>query len=538
MLKNKKNCLYYCILNTYAYFCALLDMNTSRVMKTIKTLMVALLGVITLSAFGQQNASMSGHPTAKTKYPEADRQKDSGQHMQASSFVDRRAKKWSVGLRGGATAFHGDADKLVPSWNGGLFLKYSISQTFALRGEYNIGQLKGERIDQGPTLFKDQFSFVSNYHDWNIQAQFTLGNISFLRPLRRTQMYLLAGAGQGWFRSTAEFVDMRLFTGDYYLTHYFGQGSPNPNLGQEVTEEWEGRRLILPFGVGFKHYINKNFDIGIEARTTYVRSDDIDVYNTQIWQNRFLDMYSNLNLTLAYKFGNKNPQHYDWLNPVESIYDRMATLETKVDDLTLDDDNDGVSNYFDKEPDTPEDCDVYGSGKAVDSDGDGIPDCRDKEPFSPRGAEVDEDGVAIDSDGDGVPDIIDREPNTPPGAQVDIHGVQIIQCCSCEDVVFPSVFFSTNADGTLRPEYHSVLFQIAERMKTCPDKKLIISGFGEGRSSKYNRTVNTRRIDAIAKHLNEKYGISRDRIVTDYLGEKNTNTDSNNANRRIDFRFD
>jgi outer membrane protein OmpA-like peptidoglycan-associated protein len=133
--------------------------------------------------------------------------------------------------------------------------------------------------------------------------------------------------------------------------------------------------------------------------------------------------------------------------------------------------------------------------------------------------------------------MLDKEPHSRPGALVDRNGVEVLQCCSCEDVVFPSVYFSTASDGTIKPEYYAVLYQIAERMKTCPDKKLIISGSGDKKSSKYNSSTNTRRIDAIVKHLNEKYGISRDRIITDYKGEKNTSTDKSNANRRIDFRF-
>ena len=55
---------------------------------------------------------------------------DKGQNMQASGFLDRTAKKWSVGVSGGASFFHGDADKVIPSWNVGPYVKYSISQNF------------------------------------------------------------------------------------------------------------------------------------------------------------------------------------------------------------------------------------------------------------------------------------------------------------------------------------------------------------------------------------------------------------------------
>jgi outer membrane protein OmpA-like peptidoglycan-associated protein len=508
-------------------------------MKFTKLLLFTCVFLCTTALVAQNNTQRSNHPTAKVKWPEGDDiKKDSGQHYQASYFVDRRAMKFALGVRFGGTAFHGDADVILPGLNGGLFAKYSISQTFGLRGEFNMGRLRGERYDQGPTAFKDNFSFVSNYQDWNLQMHFTLGNISFLRPMRTSQLYLFLGVGQGSFNSTSTFVDQRLFLGDYYLTNYFGQGAPNPNLGREVEEPWEGRRMIVPFGFGTKFYINRRIDLGLEYRMTYTRTDDIDVYNTAIFQNRFLDMYSNLNATVAFKLGNSNPQHYDWLSPVESLSDKMSGIQNKIDDLTKDSDNDGVSDFFDKDPETPDDCEVYGSGKPVDTDGDGIPDCRDEEPFSPRGAEVDERGVAIDSDGDGVPDILDMEPNTPRGAIVDASGRQIKSGVPCSDVKFPSLYFSTANDGSISPSHHGILFQIAERLKVCPDKKLIVSGFGDRVSSKYNRAVNTRRIDAMVKHLNEKYGISRDRIVTDYLGERNTNTDKEQANRRIDFRLE
>ena len=39
---------------------------------------------------------------------------------------------------------------------------------------------------------KDDYNFESKVQDWNVQMVFTLGNISFIRPLRKTQMYSTA----------------------------------------------------------------------------------------------------------------------------------------------------------------------------------------------------------------------------------------------------------------------------------------------------------------------------------------------------------
>jgi hypothetical protein len=257
-------------------------------------------------------------------------------------------------------------------------------------------------------------------------------------------MYLFAGVGQTSFRSTATFIDQRLFLGDYYLTSYFGSGTPNPNLGKEVEEKFEARHMSIPLGIGFKHYLSKNFDLGLEYRHTFLRSDDIDVYNTAIFQNRWFDSYSFLRVTFGWKFGSKNAQHYDWLSPVESIYDQMAEVKKKTDCLGVDDDKDHVSNCFDQDNETPDSCMVYGNGMAVDTDMDGVPDCQDQEPFTDKGAVVDPlTGKAADSDGDGIPDHRDRELNSSPGALVDANGIEIKLCCNCDNVVFPPISISS-----------------------------------------------------------------------------------------------
>jgi hypothetical protein len=518
-------------------------------MKTLKQLSLFILTASAASVMAQGDPApaapagnggsdgVSWHPTADPKWPAGKDQvkSDSGQYSVTSYFVDRRAKKLSLGLGGGPTFFFGDADKIQPGWHIRPFVKYSISQTFGLRGEYNFGVLRGARDFQAPTLFKDNFQFRSKVQDFNMQMVFTLGNISFLRPLRKTQMYLFAGVGFAAYRTTATFVDQRLFLGDYYLTHYFGRGPRNPNLGKPVEERYEGRHAIIPFGFGFKHNLGRMFDLGLEYRQTWTRNDDIDGYNTAIFQNRWLDAYGMMNVNLAWKFGNKNPQHYDWLSPVENIYEKIADVEKKVDSLMADKDKDGVSDYFDVDDETPDTCMVYGNGQAVDTDRDGVPDCQDQEMFSDDGAEVDESGRMRDDDGDGIPNHRDMEPNSPRNAYVDARGRTInVNCCNCDDMVFPSIFFSTNS-CVVRPEYAVVLYEVANKMRQCPDKKLTIcGGAGAGKEKMYSGKGDDAaaacRVDAIINTLVRDYGMSRDRIIVD---ETCRPTDRN----RVDFFF-
>ncbi len=81
-------------------------------------------------------------------------------------------------------------------------------------------------------------------------------------------------------------------------------------------------------------------------------------------------------------------------------------LETRLEEMeqnrftVSDDDNDGVLNELDKEPNTPRGAPVNTRGIQLDSDKDGFPDHRDREPFSPPNFPVDDRGIAIRSDKD------------------------------------------------------------------------------------------------------------------------------------------
>ncbi|OFY69429.1 MAG: hypothetical protein A3G23_00730 [Bacteroidetes bacterium RIFCSPLOWO2_12_FULL_37_12] len=61
----------------------------------------------------------------------------------------------------------------------------------------------------------------------------------------------------------------------------------------------------------------------------------------------------------------------------------------------MDDDKDGIINFYDKCSETPADVLVDAKGCPLDNDGDGVPDYLDKEPNSRAGAKVDFRGVEI-----------------------------------------------------------------------------------------------------------------------------------------------
>ena len=139
-------------------------------MKTIKLAFLTLS--ILASAFNMNaqdpvnprkdpNKTWKRHSSANKKWADGalNKNSDSGQYLSSAYFQDRRAKKWTAGLMAGTSLFYGDADKKQLGFDIAPFVKYSISQTLALRAEYNFATLKGQRDYQNPTLFKDNFKF-------------------------------------------------------------------------------------------------------------------------------------------------------------------------------------------------------------------------------------------------------------------------------------------------------------------------------------------------------------------------------------------
>jgi outer membrane protein OmpA-like peptidoglycan-associated protein len=474
-----------------------------------------------------------------------------------------------LGIQISPTAFQGDADdtkslvwgedwkknnkkRLLGIAYGG-HLKYSVSQSFALKLNANFGTLTGGRANQnisrnGRTQYnqkdkpvnvndpgnqapsEDDYIFVNHFKEVNICMVYTLGNISFLRPLRKFQMFVFFGFGGIWSDVEGNWPKGMAPS---YAVNYAKENDP--------VLKYEGRNFAIPFGIGIKRNFGKWLDLGFEFRENYTRSDNIDAFSYPEWRNRFTDFYTILGFQASFKLGTKGrDDHYDWLNPIESIYEAMDSIsisQEKIDQLAVDSDGDGVADYFDKEPESQNNVIVYGSGVSVDSDQDGIIDVNDKEPFSEKGAPIDVNGIMIDIDKDAIPDYRDEDPTTEAGLAVTPTGRAVRSggsggsCCNCEDVVLPSVIFDEGSTR-IKPEFYGTLYTIAEKMKECPDLKIVTEGYSM--KSKAGEQLSWKRSNTIIEFLNKEYGVSRDRFIIDYNNQAEPGKDYNG--RRIDIR--
>lgn len=465
----------------------------------------------------------------------------------------RYSKRWSVGIQLSPTHTMCDADHFKANFAFGAHAKYSVSQTFGIKVNGNIGTLSGSRdghdisgnsskdrnnTSDGTQYFNagnqapsdDSYYFNNKFKDLNVTANLTLGNLSFIRPLRKWQMYFFTGFGAIWSDVKGQYGQYQTNEQAMWDTWgdqgFFTQKLDNNGNVVDLISVYKGTNFTIPFGVGFKRNVNRWLDLGMEYKNHYTRSDNIDAFSFPIWRNRVFDFYGLLSFQASIKLGGKDgsKEHYDWLNPVENIYETMDTLvmiQEKVELLLLDTDNDGVADYFDKEPDTDPDAYVWGSGVTVDLDKDGVPDNKDKQIDSERGSEVDANGIMIDVDGDGVPDYRDEELNTQKGVAVNPRGETIKTsgdvggCCDCSDVMLPAIIFD-NGSHTISPEAIGVLYSVAEKMKSCPDLNVLMTGYSV--RSKSGSQLAQQRINAIIDYLNSNYGVPRDRFIMDTEG--------------------
>ena len=427
-------------------------------------------------------------------------------HAQSDYFSKiKPAKKLSVGLNFGLTNSFTDAPQENSGNSFGLGVKYSVSHTVGIRASFNSGTIAGDRSDE---IGVADYSFENNFSTIDLSAVFTLGNVSFLRSARNLQYFTTIGLGSMSNDATGKYND--------------------PSLNQSYDESV----VFLPIGIGLKYNLNENFDIGLNTQFNFTSSDDIDAFNYNVSANKSSDYFNQTGITLSYKFGTDKSQtsHLDWINPVETIYNDIDSINKSLKTLMADSDGDGVGDYFDKDNETPNGVKTYGDGTAVDTDGDGVPDSKDKEVFS-LVTDVDADGVAKDDDGDGIPNAIDAEPNSPAGAMVDSKGkafeIKEYSAYDCDNVTLPTIMFD-NGSSKISSSSFDALYTLAEKMRMCPSLNVTATGYTR---SKSGERLAWKRANSIIDHLEANYGIERGRVSVDYTADN----DVDYASKRIDF---
>lgn len=501
----------------------------------------------------EKQAKTASSPKAKAAPAAA----KSGSGTKSASKYQLPYKTWALTLHGGITDPHTDLNyrrsfgvstpKNEHQWYLGLSAIHMWDPAFGIMGSFHAGMLQGV-VDSNMSSRDDYNAikssiapggnyFQTNFYEGSLSVYWNITNTVFGvnrllraqasgREMRGRWVSLYTHLGIGYTYANVKVRDLK--TGAIDNRPIFSNG------GQHS--------FMIPVGAGLKFKLSKSIDLGIEGAFHIMMSDKLDGFKFRYPYRRNEDFYTQLGLNLTWKIGSRkrDKEHIEWKHPEEGLYEQMARIDKRVDKLYRDSDNDGVSDVFDKEENTPEGVKVYGDGSTVDSDRDGIPDTKDLEPFSDPGAKVNEFGQSLDSDGDGVPDSRDLEDGTKPGATVNFQGKDLDKkFATVTDghggFFFPSVYFNFNDDNVLRT-YEDELQSIAKTMRENQGLKLRVIGYCDHKGpDPLNDDLGMRRAKKVIDYMVRVYGFPQAQFEAVSKGKRELEKGHDQINRRVDF---
>ncbi|WP_026898354.1 OmpA family protein [Daejeonella oryzae] len=277
-------------------------------------------------------------------------------------------RTWSVGFNGGVLS------PVVPfgkndftTWKADLgyggYIKKQIIPAFGIQANFLAGKLKAdnsEPLGNGTSLNSPFASYVTKLeYSGSLSGNLSLGNIYWMHRQNVIQPYLTAGAGIMSYTT-------KLTTTSGEQVDY----KPGDNI----------RELFIPVGAGMKFVLSKGVNLDLGYTMNFVDADNVDGY-PNIPQN---DKFSFAHIGLEFALGPKSKPQLATYNPVaamEADYisrnaslreelaaerannaQRMAEINAEWKKFLNDADKDGVSDHFDKCPDTPAGIQVDGAG--------------------------------------------------------------------------------------------------------------------------------------------------------------------------------
>jgi OOP family OmpA-OmpF porin len=389
------------------------------------------------------------------------------------------------------------------------------------------------------------YNYKTNIDELSFQMVAALNNVKFHKTRNKASIYALVGMGgmlyDTWIdaiKGSGSNASLYPFTNitdeDYtnklpnsgWSNEYRTRKAKNTDLKKmfdgtyESAAErhdnrpWFGKertfRTILTAGLGIQFKLGRKVSLSIEDKWSYANDDLIDGQRWQEWpqpgyggsaMTRDFDTYNYLSIGLNIHLGGKSVEPLWWMNPLDYGYTEL------------------------KRPNSAGNCDI-------DTDGDGVSDCFDRCPDTPAGVAVDTHGCPIDTDGDGVPDFKDKQLITPTDCQpADADGIGTCpdpECCSgkvtpigCGGIASGSVGF-TSGSSKLGVGSLAILSRLSSAMRANPTCQVVV--MGNGSSSKIDQQRSWDRVNAVINYLVDNQGIDRDRFIFQYGQNGNNNS--------------
>tara|TARA_X000000368_G_scaffold418365_1_gene417773 strand:- start:844 stop:2496 length:1653 start_codon:yes stop_codon:yes gene_type:complete len=493
-------------------------------------------------------------------------------------------KGWGIGVNYGIVKFNGDLTQYdhLPAYQkatdrvgdfyelrtGIVFSLFKkINSFYCVETNFMKGKLAGLRRDyhsEDNTYFANLIDpydlyegfgekFEANFYELDlitkININILLSYVSDYKILNNLKFEGNIGLGYNIFNTVRRNLHSDNYIYSYGYEEYDGQigGTTKKSLAKQTSES------VFLYGVSASYLINSYFDIDL---TYNIRRGFNDKWDASLMQSEKInDVFGFLSLGVRYNI-NKFDKNTEWISPLDKLKEDVTAVFVKIDGFTEDADSDGVSDTFDKNPNTPLGVAVDGSGRALDVDMDNVADYRDADPFSNRGAQVDANGVELDDDKDGVPNSKDLESNTPVGVMVNHFGINISTTNYVNAggmIYFPSIYFNSGS-AIVGSSNENRIATIALMLKNNPDIKLNVIGHTDNVGTlKFNKKLGLKRANSVINYLALNYNIDAYRLIATTKGEEDplstrkqisngfesgiSEYDLSEINRRVDFEI-
>ena len=283
-------------------------------------------------------------------------------------------RTFSIGINGGVTsqslATGGSTDyngKQI-SYGYGLSLRSQLAHSFGLQLDLHGGKVKGRTVDINDNVVANGPSYSTDFYSATLSGVLNVATVDFLRRKNAVNFFVTAGAGLALYQPTGITPQGAAFDYANYT---------DPKDGSTSTNHY-AKELIIPVGVGVKFRLSEAVALNFGYTQNFIDGDNFDgLKQGYPTKDHYSYGYGGLEFTL----GSSSKPSLEWANPVAMMYDelydaalrqevealkgRVTNVENAVTDLKKDSDGDGVSDQFDKCPNTPAGSVVDGSGCVI-----------------------------------------------------------------------------------------------------------------------------------------------------------------------------
>lgn len=443
-----------------------------------------------------------------------------------------------VGLGAGSLLFYGDVG--YKSLNEPLKFKigYSVSIEENYFKDFNIGI----KIHTGKVYGNEKSIFVNENFESSIFAAGLNINYNIIKEEAQTILpFLSAGLEAISFKVNADLKDIN---GNAY--YYWPDGTIRDSYSENAsiiqrdysyeTQLNKSMTLGIPFGAGIKLKLSDKMNMRFESIYHYTFNDLLD--NVEAGNS---DKFLFTSISLHYALGVKSHS---------SLYknvDFSAIVEN------ADYDKDGVSDLHDKCPDSPDSIKVSNDGCPLDDDNDGIANYLDQEPNSIPNALVDEKGITI------TDEYINKKYEADSIAELPTDSIYHITISDSLDlksvftkkevIILPpstseetQILYFRSQSSELTAESKQYLQKLAVQLKNNTKTKIEIGGHTDNTGGKeLNQKLSLNRAKYVYNYLLTK-GVNAKQLSHKGYGDSqpiapNTTEEGKAKNRRIEIKF-